>query len=48
MVTLTIIALLIFVPASRRILSGFVSGVFGVLGLSFMITRVSGGRRRGI
>jgi hypothetical protein len=37
---------LVFVPASRRILSGFVSGVFSLLGLASIITRDTGRWRR--
>jgi hypothetical protein len=48
MVTLTIIALLIFVPASRRFLAGFITGILGLLGLGSLITRNPGSRRRGL
>jgi hypothetical protein len=48
MITLTIIFLLIFVPTSRGVLRGFVSGIFSLLGLAFLVTRNSGGRRRGL
>jgi hypothetical protein len=48
MITLTLIALLIFVPPARSILGGFVSGIFSLLGLAFLISRESGGRRRGL
>jgi hypothetical protein len=47
MITLTIIILLIFVPESRGILRGFVSGFFSLLGLAFLVTRISDGHRRG-
>ena len=47
MITLTLILLLVFVPASRRILSGILFGAFSLLGLAFLISRESGGRRRG-
>jgi len=47
MVTLTVILLLAFVPASRRVLSGLLRGVFELLGVAFVVTRGSGGRRRG-
>jgi hypothetical protein len=46
MIVVTIILLLIFFPASRRILAGFVYGILSVLGLAFLITRDTG-RRRG-
>ena len=46
MITVTMIALLVFVPASRRILGRFIAGIFGLLGLAFLITRDSGRRRR--
>jgi hypothetical protein len=48
MITLTIILLLIFIPASRRILSGLVSGILSLLGLAFLITRDTGRHRRGL
>ena len=48
MITLTLIFLLIFVPASRRVLSGMILGVFSLLGLAFLIARESGGRLRGL
>jgi hypothetical protein len=44
MITLTVIFLLIFVPESRNILRGFVSGFFSLLGLAFLLTRMSGDR----
>jgi hypothetical protein len=47
MITLTLILLLIFVPASRRVLSGMILGAISLLGLVFLISRESGGRRRG-
>jgi hypothetical protein len=47
MITLTLILLLVFVPASRRVLSGMILGAFSLLGLAFLISRESGGRRRG-
>jgi hypothetical protein len=46
MITLTLIALLIFVPSARGILGGFVSGIFSLLGLVFFISRDPGGRRQ--
>jgi hypothetical protein len=46
MITLTLFLLLVFVPASRRILSGMILGAFSLLGLAFLISRESGGRRR--
>jgi hypothetical protein len=46
MITLTLILLLVFVPASRRVLSGMIFGAFSLLGLAFLISRDSGGRRR--
>ena len=48
MITLTLILLLIFVPASRRVLAGMLLGAFSLLGLAFLISRESGGRRRGL
>jgi hypothetical protein len=48
MVTLTLIFLLIFVPAARRVLSGLIMGAFSLLGLAFLISRESGGRRKGL
>ena len=48
MVTLTLIALLIFIPLARGILGGFVSVIFSLLGLAFLISRKSGGRLRGL
>jgi hypothetical protein len=48
MITLTLICLLIFVPPSRGILRGFLSSIFSLLGLAFLISRDSGGRRRGL
>ena len=48
MITLTLIALLIFVPSARGILGGFISGIFSLLGLAFLISRESGGRLRGL
>ena len=47
MVTLTVVLLLVFVPASRRILAGLLKGIFVILGVAFLITR-GGGRRRGL
>jgi hypothetical protein len=47
MVTLTIILLLLFVPASRRLLSDIFSAVLFVLGIAFLVTRESRTRRRG-
>jgi hypothetical protein len=48
MITLTLILLLIFVPASRRVLSGMILGAFSLLGLAYLVSRDSGGRRRGL
>lgn len=48
MITLTLILLLAFVPASRRVLSGMTLGAFSLLGLAFLILRESGGHRRGL
>ena len=48
MITLTLIALLIFVPPARGILGGFVSGIFSLLGLAVFIPREPGGRGRGL
>ena len=47
MITLTLILLLIFVPASRRILSGMILGAFALLSLAFLVSKETGGRRRG-
>ena len=41
MVILTIIALAILIPGFSRILGGIFSGVLGLLGLTFLITRDS-------
>jgi hypothetical protein len=48
MITLTIILLLIFIPASRRVMTGFVSGILSLLGLAFLVTRDTGRRRKGL
>jgi hypothetical protein len=48
MITLTIILLLIFIPASRRILAGFLSGILSLLGLAVLITRDTERRRKGL
>jgi hypothetical protein len=48
MITLTVILLLIFVPASRAVLGELISGVLSLLGLAFLITSSTGGRRRGL
>jgi hypothetical protein len=48
MITLTLIALLVFVPTARGILGGFVSGIFSLLGLAFLIAREPSGRRKGL
>ena len=45
MITLTILALLLFVPASRRFFSTLCSVVLGLLGLAFLITRDGTSRR---
>jgi len=45
MITLTILALLLFVPASRRLFSTLCSGILGVLGLAFLITQNGASRR---
>jgi hypothetical protein len=47
MITLTVILLLMFVPTSRAVLRGLISGVLSLLGLAFLITSSAGGRRRG-
>lgn len=47
MVTLTIIALLVFVPASRRMLSGLLTLVLAALGIVFVVTRDSHTHRKG-
>ncbi len=43
MFTLTLIALLIFVPATRSAHREMVSGIFSLLGLALLISRDSGG-----
>jgi hypothetical protein len=48
MITLTIVFLLVFVPASRSIVSNLLRGILTVLGIAFLITRNSGGHRRGL
>ena len=48
MITLTLSALLVIVPTARGILGGFVSGIFSLLGLAFLISREPGARRRGL
>jgi hypothetical protein len=48
MITPTLILLLIFVPASRRVLSGIIFGAFSLLGLALLISRDWGGYRRGL
>jgi len=48
MVTLTLIAFAIFMPASRGIFRGFLSGFFSLLSLAFLVSRRSGGRRKGL
>lgn len=45
MITVTILGLLLFVPASRRFLSTLCSVVLGVLGLAFLITKGGTSRR---
>ena len=47
MITLSVLFLLIFVPGSRRMLFGFLRGIVAILTGAFLITRNSGGRRRG-
>ncbi len=47
MVTLTIIALLVFVPASRRVFSGLLTLVLAVLGIVFVVTQDSHPHRKG-
>jgi hypothetical protein len=47
MITLSVLLLLIFVPASRRLFIGLVNGVFALLGIAFLITKDSNRRRRG-
>jgi len=47
MITLSVLLLLIFVPASRRLFIGLVNGVFALLGVAFLITKDSNRRRRG-
>jgi hypothetical protein len=48
MVTLTIILLLIFVPAARRILSQIFFGILGALGIITFVAGDSRTRRRGL
>jgi hypothetical protein len=45
-ITLTIIVLLVFVPASRRIFGGIIASILSLLGLAFFITRDAGRFRR--
>ncbi len=47
MITMTVIFLMVLMPGFRRLMGGLTVGIFSVLGLAFMITRDSGGRRRG-
>ena len=47
MITLTVILVLVFVPASRRIFSSVLWGIFAMLGVAFLITRSANGRSRG-
>jgi hypothetical protein len=42
-ITLMIVALLIFVPISRKILAGFVHGILSLLDVAFLVTRHLGG-----
>jgi hypothetical protein len=44
MITLSIILILVFVPASRRPFERLAAGLFGLLGIAFLIT--SAGDRR--
>jgi len=44
MYTWIILAVLLFIPGSRKILGGIFSSLFGLLGLTFLIT--SAGERR--
>jgi hypothetical protein len=46
MVTITIILLLVFIPASRRILSRMFFSILGALGLISVVTRDSRTRHR--
>jgi hypothetical protein len=46
MITLSVLLVLVFVPASRRILSSVLWGIFAALGVVFLITKDGGGRRR--
>ncbi len=45
MVTLTIILLLILVPASRRVLGGIFRSILGALGIVALVARDSSSRR---
>jgi hypothetical protein len=45
MYTWIILAVLIFIPGSRKILGGMLSGVFGLLGLTFLVTSAAERRR---
>jgi hypothetical protein len=47
MITLTLIWLLVFVPVSRRFLSGMILCALALLSLAFLVSKESGGRRRG-
>jgi hypothetical protein len=48
MITLSVILLLVFVPQSRRLLSGLLWGVFSVVGLIFLAAPDTRPRRRGL
>lgn len=48
MITMTIIFLLLFVPASRRLLSSIVSAILVALGIAFLVTRDSRTHRKGL
>jgi hypothetical protein len=48
MITLTIILLLVFVPASRRLLSRMLVSILGAIGIVFLVAPDSRPRRRGL
>lgn len=47
MITLTMILLLVFVPAARRNLARMLWGIFAATGIVFLADRDSHARRRG-
>ena len=48
MISLAFLALLIFVPGSRRLMGGILLGVFSLLGLAVFIANGSVRRSRGL